>query len=156
MTELDLAAEERRDELPNDLDITIHRGPHQFPNMTRRRTAGLGYVLAGALALWWAGDSGNAGLLVCAGVLFTAAAIHFAMGWDVRVDQYQALARASKEVGFEVGHSSAQLAWRGFLSIPTWRILVFSKDEPPTTRGLIEIDAVTGKMLSKLEVPVQG
>ena len=50
---------------------------------------------------------------------------------------------ASRTVGFPVGHASAQLAWRG-LSRPAWRILLYSADEPPSLRGLVELDAVDG------------
>ena len=32
--------------------------------------------------------------------------------------------RATRAVGFPVGHASAQLAWRGLRSRPTWRILL--------------------------------
>ena len=59
------------------------------------------------------------------------------------------LAVASRTVGFPVGHASAQLAWRGLLSRPAWRILVYSADEPPSIRGLVELDAVDGHVLGE-------
>jgi hypothetical protein len=54
---------------------------------------------------------------------------------------------ASREVGFPVGHASAQLGWRGFRSRPTWRILLYSAEEPPKTRGLVLVDGVDGTVL---------
>ena len=54
---------------------------------------------------------------------------------------------ASKEVGFPVGHASAQLGWRGLRSRPTWRILLYSAEEPPQTRGLVLVDGVDGTVL---------
>jgi len=65
------------------------------------------------------------------------------------VDQTEALAVASRTVGFPVGHASAQLAWRGLRSRPTWRILLYSADEPPSIRGLVELDAVDGAVLGE-------
>jgi hypothetical protein len=81
--------------------------------------------------------------------LFTIAAYHFAAAWPLRIDQIQALALASRAVGFPVGHASAQLAWRGLLSRPTWRILLYSADDPPSIRGLVELDAVDGEVLGE-------
>jgi hypothetical protein len=69
--------------------------------------------------------------------------------WPLKVDQTEALATASRTVGFPVGHASAQLAWRGLRSRPTWRILLYSADEPPSIRGLVELDAVDGGVLGE-------
>ena len=76
--------------------------------------------------IWWA--AGGCGLLLLIAVY------HYVAGWHLEVDQTDALAVASRTVGFPVGHASAQLAWRGLLSRPAWRILVYSADEPSTTR----------------------
>jgi hypothetical protein len=67
----------------------------------------------------------------------------------LKVDQTEALAVASRTVGFPVGHASAQLSWHGLLSRPVWRILVYSADEPPKTRGLVELDAVDGRVMGE-------
>ena len=77
------------------------------------------------------------------------AAYHFVAGWHLAVDQTEALAVAGRTVGFPVGHASAQLAWRGLLSRPAWRILVYSADEPPSIRGLVELDAVDGHVIGE-------
>jgi hypothetical protein len=79
--------------------------------------------------------------------LLLTAVYHFVAGWHLAVDQTEALAVASRTVGFPVGHASAQLAWRGLLSRPAWRILVYSVDEPPSIRGLVELDGVDGHVL---------
>ena len=64
--------------------------------------------------------------------------------WPLTIDQTEALLIARRTVGFPVGHSSAQLAWHGLRARPAWRILLYSADEPPTMRGLVELDAVDG------------
>ena len=50
-------------------------------------------------------------------------------------------------MGFPVGHASAQLGWRGLRSRPSWRVLLYSADSPPTLRGLVELDAVDGSVI---------
>jgi hypothetical protein len=135
------------DELPEELDVTAYVGPYVFPDIRRRRIAGAIYAVIGGLALA-GGLSANNGGLVFAGVaLLLIALYHWVAGWPLRVDQTDALAVASRTVGFPVGHASAQLGWRGLLSRPAWRILVYSADEPPSIRGLVELDAVDGHVL---------
>ena len=137
------------DALPEDLDVTAYVGPYQFPDIKRRRIAGTIYFVLAAIALWAGLSANNAGLLFGAGLLGLIAVYHFLAGWPLKVDQTDALAIASGAVGFPVGHASAQLAWRGLLSRPTWRILVYSADEPPSFRGLVELDAVDGRVLGE-------
>jgi hypothetical protein len=137
------------DELPEDLDVTAYVGPYTFPDIKRRRIAGTIYVVLAAGCLWAGLAVDNAGFLVAAGLLGLTAAYHFVAGWPLRVDQTEALAVASRTVGFPVGHASAQLAWRGLLSRPTWRILLYSADEPPSIRGLVQLDAVDGSVLGE-------
>jgi len=102
-----------------------------------------------ALTLWGALASGNGGLLFGAILLALIAGYHFLAGWPLKIDQTEALAVASRTVGFPVGHASAQLAWRGLRSRPAWRILVYSADEPPSVRGLVELDAVDGRVIGE-------
>lgn len=145
--------EHRGDALPEDLDVTAYVGPYVFPNITRRRIPGTLYAL---VALGCVGASivtGNTGLLVAAGILAVVSAYHFATAWDVRIDETEALVVATRTVGFPVGHASAQLAWRGLRSRPAWRILIYSADEPPSTRGLVELDAVDGHVLGDYTEP---
>ena len=137
------------DDLPEELDVTAYVGPYVFPDIRRRRIAAALYVIVGGAALWAGLAAGNGGLLFGAVLLGVIAAYHFVAGWHLEIDQTEALAVASRTVGFPVGHASAQLAWRGLLSRPTWRILLYSADEPPSIRGLIELDAVDGQVIGE-------
>jgi hypothetical protein len=102
-------------------------------------------LAAGCLGGWLLGAA--RGLLGAAEFLTIVAAYHYATAWPLEIDQTEALLIASRTVGFAVGHASAQLAWRGLRSRPVWRILLYSADEPPTMRGLVELDAVDGHVL---------
>ena len=135
------------DTLPEDLDVTAYVGPYLFPDIRRRRIAGavLAVVAFGAGVAGVA--SGNHGLWIAALVLLLMTGVHLANAWHLAVDQTAALAAASRAVGFPVGHASAQLAWRGLRSRPSWRILLYSADEPPSQRGLVEVDGVDGTVL---------
>jgi hypothetical protein len=76
------------------------------------------------------------------------AAYHLRAGYPLAVRDLAALTAASREVGFPIGHASAQLGWRGLVSRPTWRILLYSADEPPTKRGLVLVDGVDGAVVA--------
>ena len=137
------------DALPADLDVTAYVGPYVFPDIKRRRIAGTLYLVIAALVLWGAIATSNAGLGFGAILLAAIAAYHFLAAWPLKIDQTEALATASRTVGFPIGHASAQLAWRGLRSRPAWRILVYSADDPPSMRGLVELDAVDGAVLGE-------
>lgn len=137
------------DELPEDLDATAYAGPITFPDIRRRRIAAVLYLAVAIACGAGYASSKNGGLLAVATVLVLIAAYHWVAGWPLQVDQTEALAVASRAVGFPVGHAAGQLAWRGLLSRPTWRILLYSADEPPTMRGLVELDAVDGVVLGE-------
>jgi len=137
------------DALPDDLDVTAYVGPYVFPDIRRRRIAAALYVVVGGAALWAGLASSNRGLVLAGVFVGVIAAYNFVAGWHLAVDQTEALAVASRTVGFPVGHASAQLAWRGLLSRPAWRILVYSADEPPSIRGLVELDAVDGHVIGE-------
>ena len=145
----DESARPEGDVLPEELDVTAYVGPYLFPSPRRRRIAGTMYaVLALACLVGWLA-SDNTGLLGAAIFLALAAAYHFVASWPLAVDQTEALLIATRTVGFPVGHSSAQLAWRGLRARPAWRILLYSADEPPSMRGLVELDAVDGRVLGE-------
>jgi hypothetical protein len=142
-------SEPGHDALPAELDVTAYVGPYLFPTPRRRLVAG-GCLLAVALtALVGYAASSNDGLLVGAGILIAAAAYHAVTAWPLTVDQTEALVLATRTVGFPVGHASGQLTWRGLRSRPTWRILLYSADTPPSMRGLVELDAVDGTVLGE-------
>jgi hypothetical protein len=149
----DAVDDEHRDELPVDLDPSVYVGPYTFPDNKRRRIPGLLYLAFGvALVLLFAarGDGVlvNSGLLVCGLGFVVVGGYHVAAGYPLKVDQTDALAAASREVGFAVGHASAQLGWRGLRSRPTWRILLYSAEDPPATRGLVLVDGVDGAIVA--------
>jgi len=77
-------------------------------------------------------------------LLAVLGAYHLVAGYPLVVRDLEALTAASQTVGFPVGHASAQLGWRGLRSRPTWRILLYSADEPPSKRGLVLVDGVDG------------
>jgi hypothetical protein len=137
------------DQLPEDLDVTAYVGPYTFPDIKRRRIAGTIYLVVGAAALWAGLSASNGGLVFGAVLLALIGGYHFLAAWPLKIDQTEALAVASRTVGFPVGHASAQLAWRGLRSRPAWRILVYSADEPPSVRGLVELDAVDGRVIGE-------
>jgi hypothetical protein len=137
------------DALPEDLDVSAYVGVYLFPDIRRRRIAGTMYIAIAVLCAVGFAASGNGGLLAAAIILALIAAYHYAAAWPLRVDQTESLAIASRTVGFPVGHASAQLAWRGLRSRPAWRILLYSADDPPSVRGLVELDAVDGRVLGE-------
>ena len=142
------------DQLPEDLDITGYVGPYTFPDNSRRRIPGTIHLViaAACFALWLAaGDGGvlvNDGMLLAAVLLAAAGAYHWSGSWHLGTRETDALVAASKKVGFAVGHASAQLAWRGLRSRPTWRILLYSAEDPPAQRGLVLVDAVDGSVVA--------
>ncbi len=141
--------EREGDSLPEDLDVTAYVGPYVFPNITRRRIAGALYAVVAAACFVGYVATSNGGVLVATIVLGAIALYHFLAGWNLNVDQTEALVVATRTVGFPVGHASAQLAWRGLRSRPAWRILLYSADEPPSMRGLVELDAVDGHVMGE-------
>ena len=104
-------------------------------------------ALCVAAYLAWHDDASglvNGGFLLAAGILGFAGILSLTSGWRLGLDEKQALVAATKEVGFPVGHASAQLTWRGLRSRPTWRILLYSIENPPRKRGLVQVDAIDG------------
>ena len=146
---------EVRDVLPDDLDISEFVGPYVFPNNNRRRVPGYLHIGIGVLCLIaWAVNRGGSSVLVNNGTLAAGIGMlligiyHLLAGWDLDVDERDALVAATERVGFPVGHASAQLGWRGLRSRPTWRILLYSAENPPTRRGLVLVDGVDGEIVS--------
>jgi hypothetical protein len=142
------------DTLPEDLDVTAYVGPYSFPDNKRRRIPGLLYLAmaTGCFALWATHTGGdrvlvNTGFLVVAIFLFFVGWYQIVTAWPLVVRDGQALVSAAQVVDFPVGHASAQLGWRGLRSRPTWRILLYSSEDPPRQRALALVDAVDGAVL---------
>ena len=146
-----------RDTLPEDLDARSLAGPYAFPDNSRRRTPGVMYLAVAAvcLAVWLVRRNDaptlvNNGFVLAAALLGALGLLCLTSGWRMRLDEKQALESATAAVGFPVGHASAQLAWRGLRSRPTWRILCYSAEEPPRRRGFVLVDAVDGRTVERL------
>lgn len=147
--------DEARDELPEDLDATALRARYEFPDIRRRRVAGVLYLaVAGfGLAAWLARSDHavlvNGGLATASVVLLAVGVYHIATAWPLAVKEFDALVAAAGCAGFVAGHASAQLGWRGLRSRPTWRILLYSAEEPrPAQRAIVLVDAVDGEVVS--------
>ena len=145
-----------RDQLPDDLNAVEHAGEYEFPNNSRRRRPAVLYALIAVVCVVvYVLSSGssplvNTGLIWAAVLLGAVAVFSFTSGWRMAVDEQQALVAAQGAVGFAVGHASAQQVWRGLRSRPTWRVLVYSVEEPPRRRGLVLVDAVDGSVVEQL------
>jgi hypothetical protein len=150
----DTRADEIVDELPADLDAAGYVGPYLFPNNNRRRVPGYLYLGLAALcvAVWAVVDDSpyvNGGFLLAAALLAGVGAYQLVAGWNLDVDEQDALVAATRAVGFPVGHASAQMGWRGLRSRPTWRILLYSAENPPARRGLVLVDGVDGRIVEQ-------
>ena len=141
------------DQLPADLDPYGYVGPYQFPDNSRRRITGAIYlaVAVGVVVLVAVAENSpllNGGVVVAAVGLAVLGLYHLQAGWPLGVDEADALVVAIRCAGFPVGHASAQMAWRGLRSRPTWRILVYSNESPPGKRGLVVVDGVDGTVVA--------
>lgn len=152
-----------RDVLPADLDAdaAVFAGAYEFPDNSRRRIPGLIYLTlaAGCLAVWQFADDSpvvNAGWGWAALVLGLVGVFSITSGWRMHVDEKQALVAAHQAAGFPVGHASAQQVWHGVRSRPTWRVLAYSAEEPPTQRALVLVDAIDGRVVEHLVQPLDA
>jgi hypothetical protein len=151
------SANEIRDSLPDDLNVTGFVGPYMFPDNSRRRIPALLYLGISAMCLvLWAMQHTNENGLVSDGFLWSAILLgvfslySLSSSWRMTVDEKLALVYATRAVGFAVGHASAQQVWRGFRSRPTWRVFCYSEQEPPLQRGLVLIDAIDAQIVQCL------
>ncbi|MEM7340437.1 MAG: hypothetical protein AAF467_17390 [Actinomycetota bacterium] len=152
-SEADGASSAAGDVLPEDLQPhLVDPEDYVFPNNNRRRIPGYLYLgIAIALTVLVITVDGsvfvNRGLLGAAAILGVVGVYSIVTGWNLNIDERDALVAAVAEVGFPVGHASAQMGWRGLLSRPTWRILLYSADEPPAKRGFVMVDGVDGAVV---------
>lgn len=137
------------DALPEDLDLANYVGATVFPDVAKRRIAGTIYLVLAAGCFAGTIQYGGGGVAFVAVLLALLGGYQFLTGWHTVIDETEALTIASRTVGFPLGPASAQLAWRGLRSRPTWRILLYSADEPPSLRGLVELDAVDGRVMGE-------
>ncbi len=151
------SANEIRDSLPDDLNVTGFVGPYMFPDNSRRKIPALLYLGIAAMCLvLWVMQNANETGLVSDGFLWAAILLgvfslySLSSSWRMTVDEKLALVYATRAVGFAVGHASAQQVWRGFRSRPTWRVFCYSQQEPPLERGLVLIDAIDARIVECL------
>lgn len=143
------------DELPEELQPALAGEDYVFPNNSRRRVPAVIYALiaiACVVVYTTVDDSPavNGGWLGAAILLAACAAYAWLAGPDLSIDERDALVAATEDVGFAVGHASAQLGWRGVLSRPTWRVLLYSAEDPPASRGLLFVDGLDGHIVERI------
>ncbi len=151
------SANEIRDSLHDDVNVTGFVGPYMFPDNSRRKIPALLYLGIAAMCLvLWVMQNANETGLVSDGFLWAAILLgvfslySLSSSWRMTVDEKLALVYATRAVGFAVGHASAQQVWRGFRSRPTWRVFCYSQQEPPLERGLVLIDAIDARIVECL------
>ena len=133
--------------VPDELDSSIV-GPYRFPDPRRRRLSGWIYL---GVAVLLAGLAVNQPLMwLGVGLLVLLAGWHLAAAWPLEIDQETALAKAATYVGFPVGHASAAVTFVGWRSRPRWHVVMYSADEPPSQRALVQFDAVTGDLAEEV------
>ncbi len=145
------------DQLPRDLQPQAQLTDYAIPNNSRRRVVGALYVFMGVVfAATWLLARGedtallNAGFLGAGLALLALGGHHIWVGKELQVDDAQALKTASAAVPFEVGHASAQLGWRGWLSRPSWKVLLYSSEPQPARRALVRIDGLSAEVVDML------
>jgi hypothetical protein len=149
----DPADEEYVDELPEDLNLEGFVGPHTFPNNDRRRIPAVLYLLFGVVCILLYATRADASPLVNTGILWAGIGLGLfglyglVAGRTLKVEESDALVTASVQVGFPVGHAAAQMVWRGWMSRPTWRILLYSDENPPANRGIVLVDGLDGHVV---------
>ncbi|MDH5372199.1 MAG: hypothetical protein OEX97_04580 [Acidimicrobiia bacterium] len=131
--------------IPDDLDSGV-LGPYEFPSPARRRLSAWVYLVGGAVAAAGAIGGLPTGMWLVAGMFVVLAGWHFITAWSLVVSDSEALERAARAVSFPVGHSSGAVRFEGWRSRPIWNVLLYSADDPPSRRGLVLIDAVTGEL----------
>ena len=148
--------EDYRDELPAELNAAEFVGPYLFPNNSRRRIPAVLYTVVAAVCIGiWVLRRDHDPVLVNKGVLIAGIALlvwalfHWQGGWNLAVDENDALVAATRAVGFPVGHASAQMGWRGIRSRPTWRILLYSNEPQPAKRGLVLVDGIDASVVGQ-------
>jgi hypothetical protein len=144
---MEIPAEVARAEgVPDDLDSSA-LGPYTIPSPRRRRIAATISAVGAVLAAAGVAVGLPAGLWVITGVLAVLAVWQWLSAWPINVSAAEALGIANREAAFPVGHASAVVGFDGWRSRPTWNVLMFSADEPPSQRGLVRVDAVRGRVV---------
>lgn len=131
--------------VPEDLDSATG-GPYRFPDIARRRIAGLVY-LAAALLVAVVLEPGGRWVMV--GVLVVLGLWHLAAAHPLAVSETEALSFSAGAVPFPIGHASATVGFSGWRSRPEWQVILYDAAEPPGQRALVRVDAVNGRLLAE-------
>ncbi len=134
--------------LPDELDANIV-GPYRFPDPRRRSLAGWMYV-GGAVVLTGLAVTVAPLYWVSATLMAVLALWHFRAAWPLDVDQETALEVGAAMAPFAVGHASAAVTFHGVRSRPQWSVIMYSADEPPSRRALVQLDAITGESVAEV------
>lgn len=138
--------------MPEDLDANV-LGPYAVPDTSRRRRAGLVYVVAGLIVALGIMAGLPSGMWLTVAGFGVIALYHVVAGVTLDVREGKALEIANQATEFPVGHASASLGFDGLLARPVWNVLVFSADDPPSRRGLVR---VSGRDASVVERYVES
>lgn len=133
-------------DMPDDLQSIVLE-PYSVPNTNQRRRAGIVYVVAAAIIGLGIGLGLPAGMWLMVAGLLAIAGYHYLGGWDLKIMDGQALEIANRHAEFPAGHASAALNFEGWRARPIWNVLMFSADDPPTERGLVRVDGITGDVV---------
>jgi hypothetical protein len=136
----------RSERVPEDLDAT-QREPYTIPSTRRRRSAAGVYVGAAVVAAASIPAGLPTGMFVVAGLLLVLAVWHLVSAWRIEILDPAALDAANRATDFAIGHASAAVGFDTWRARPVWNVLVFSADDPPSQRGLVRVDAVTGDVI---------
>jgi hypothetical protein len=141
--------------VPDDLDSEVY-GPYAVPEPAQRRSAGLVYLAAGIIVAIGVVLGLPSGMWLVVGGFAALAAHHTLSAWHLAIREDRALEVANKSTDFAVGHASAAINFEGWRAKPVWNVLVFSADDPPTMRGLVRVDALTGAVIDRYVEPITG
>ena len=140
------------DELPEDLDVTAYVGPYVFPDIKRRRIAGTIYpVHRRARACGPGSRPTTAGCCSAAVLLLLDRGVPLRRGLAAarstrprrsRSRAARSGSRSGTRRRSSRGAGCSVAARRGASSL-------YSADEPPSIRGLVELDAVDGHVLGE-------
>jgi len=133
-------------DVPDDLQSLVLE-PYAVPNTNQRRRAGWVYVVAAIVTALGIALGLPKGMWLLFVLFLAIAWFHWYGGWDLKVMDGAALEIANRHAEFPAGHASAALNFQGWRARPIWNVLMFSADDPPTQRGLVRVDGITGEVV---------
>ncbi len=132
--------------VPDDLQSLVLE-PYAVPNTRQRRRAGAVYLAAAVITAVGIVLGLPDGMWLLATLFIAIAGYHWLGGWDLMVMDGAALEIANRHAEFPAGHASAALNFQGWRARPIWNVLMFSADDPPSQRGLVRVDGITGEVV---------